>query len=341
MKPSLKARSPAKLILSGEHAVVYGKPAIAMAINRYAESTIISSISNITPVILFHCLNLKYAKSFTLQTLKIFRKRLQNKYHDFLNSRCGIREVLKTPFELLQYTVTHLLETLNIPLSQGLEIHSTSNIPIGCGMGSSSAVVMSTLYALAHFFKIDIDPSRYLSLGREAENLQHGYSSGLDLQLAMSGGCLRYEEGQILKRLMPNFPLMIVQTGVPDTTTGQCVSSVAKYFKQGSMSADFASITNGFDQALQSNDFIKLQEYIRLNHRLLVSIGVVPQKVQAFIKKLEAEGAAAKICGAGSVAGEKAGVVLLVSEKDLSPIAEEYGYRCQQVQGDFRGTHLL
>lgn len=337
-----RARSPAKLILSGEHSVVYGKPAIAMAINRYAESTIMSSLSS---AILFNCLNLKYAKSFTLHTLKVLKKRLQYQYHEFLEGRCNIREVLKRPFELLQYTVTHLIETWDIPLSQGqgLEIYSSSEIPMGCGMGSSAAMVMSTLHALAHFFKIEIDPIRTLTLGREAENLQHGYSSGIDLQLAMDGGCLRYQEGKSVRREIPHFPLTIVQTGRPETTTGQCVANVAKHFKQSSIMEEFAAVTEGFDAALQNNDMNKIQEFIRLNHRLLVEIGVVPDKVQAFIAELEKEDYAAKICGAGAVAGEKAGVVLVASETSdtLSAIAQKYGYYCQTVSGDFHGTHLV
>ncbi len=246
MNKQFKARSPAKLILSGEHAVVYGKPAIAMAINRYAESTINANLSS---AILFNCLNFKSAKSFTLQALEGIKHRLQDKYHAFLDGRCGIREVLKTPFELLQYTVTHLLETLNVTLSDGLEIRAASEIPIGCGMGSSAAIVMSTLYALAHFLKLEIDPARFLALGREAENLQHGYSSGLDLHLAMKGGCLRFEEGQTLVRTLPNVPLSIAQTGTPESTTGQCVSQVSKHFKRSSIADDFAAITELFDKA--------------------------------------------------------------------------------------------
>jgi len=338
MSNSLRARSPAKLILSGEHAVVYGKPAIAMAINRYAESMVVSSLSS---AILFNCLNLEYAKSFTLHALEALKQRIQNKYHAFLEGRCAIRDVLKKPFELLQYTVTHLLETWNIPLSEGLEIRASSDIPIGCGMGSSAALVMSTLYALSHFLKLDIDPVRYLSLGREAENLQHGRSSGLDLHLAMAGGCLRFEEGRTSKRILPRIPMSIVQTGVPQTTTGQCVSAVAKHFKKSSVGEDFASVTELFDEALQTNNIIKIQDCIRQNHRLLIEIGVVPAKVQAFIQALEKEGAAAKICGAGSVVGDAAGVVLIVSERDLSYIADEYGFSMQPVQEDFYGTHLV
>lgn len=338
MNKQFKARSPAKLILSGEHAVVYGKPAIAMAINRYAESTINANLSS---AILFNCLNFKSAKSFTLQALEGIKYRLQDKYHAFLAGRCGIREVLKTPFELLQYTVTHLLDTLNVNLSQGLEIRASSEIPIGCGMGSSAAIVMSTLYALAHFLKLDIDPARFLALGREAENLQHGYSSGLDLHLAMKGGCLRFEEGQTLVRALPNVPLSIVQTGTPKSTTGQCVSQVSKHFKQSSIADDFAAVTELFDQALQANDLPNMQACIRQNHLLLVKIGVVPPKVQDYIRALEKEGAAAKICGAGAIEGNNAGVVVVISDRDVSAVTRDYGYSLQSVRGDLYGTQIV
>jgi len=74
VEQSLKVRSPAKLILSGEYAVVYGKPAIAMAIDRYVESTVLSTLF---PVISFNCLDLQYTKSFTLNMLYAFKERIQ------------------------------------------------------------------------------------------------------------------------------------------------------------------------------------------------------------------------------------------------------------------------
>jgi mevalonate kinase len=334
----LKARSPAKLILSGEHAVVYGKPAIAMAIDRYATSTVISSLSS---MILFSCLNLKYAKSFTRQTLQTLKQQLQAQYHAFLAGNCGIREVLKKPLELMQFTAMHLLESFNVTLPAGVEIRSASQIPVGCGMGSSAAIVMSTLYALAQFLKLDLDPFRFISLGVAAENLQHGYSSGLDLQLAMHGGCLRFDNGQVSKRPVPKFPLKIVNTGTPQVTTGECVTAVSKHFKTSSIGEDFASIAESFDQALLSNNSLQLQECIRINHQLLVKIGVVPLRVQQFIADLEAMGAAAKICGAGAVVGEQAGVVLVASDCDVAPIVSQYGYTMQSVQGDLNGTCIV
>lgn len=338
MNTGFIARSPAKLILSGEHAVVYGKPAIAMAINCYAESRIHSQAR---AAIFFNFRNLQYAKSFTLQTLSALKSHLQEQYYNFLEGRCTIREVLKKPFELLQYTVSNLLEKWNITLSEGLEICASSEIPMGCGMGSSAALVMSTLYALAHFFKVEFDPKRFMLLGKEAENLQHGVSSGLDLHLAMNGGCVRFQNGQAEKRALPKMPFFMVQTGVPHSTTGECVSKVAKHFKHSTIWEEFASVTESFDAALQQNNFSELQTCLRENHRLLVKLGVVPDTVQAFIRAIEKAGGAAKICGAGAIQGDKGGIVLIASLEDLTQTVRSYGFQLQDVQGDTHGTHLI
>src|SRR5260221_4743917 len=79
MSKRLTARSPGKLILSGEHAVLYGKPALAMAVNRYAQSRISTHFS---PAIFFNLLNLRYAKSLTLNTLSTLKTRLQENYNE-------------------------------------------------------------------------------------------------------------------------------------------------------------------------------------------------------------------------------------------------------------------
>jgi len=346
MNKQLKARSPAKLILSGEHSVVYGMPAIALAIDCFAESTIKSSSApQFSPKIFFNFLNLEYARSFTVSTLHGLKQRILEQYHAFLEGNCTIREVLKMPFELLQFTVSNLLETAHIPLSHGVEIRTVSNIPIGCGMGSSAATVMSTLFALAHFFNIDIDTAKYLTLGKEAENLQHGRSSGLDLQLALRGGCLRFQDGNYSNRTLPRFPITIVHTGKPEATTGQCVSATAVHFENSHIAFDFKAVTNALEQALENNDIISLCHAIRENHKLLVNIGVVPQRIQDFIAAIEKEGGAAKICGAGSVQGESGGVVWVlgpegISENILKHI-NQYGYTHQTVVGDTLGTRIV
>lgn len=345
IKPKLKARSPAKLILSGEHAVVHGHPAIALAVDRYVESCV---SSHLLPTIFFNFLNLDYAKSFTVQALTLLKHRLHEQYYAFLQGQCNIREVLMMPFELLQFAVSNLLENLNIALPHGLEIHTSSNIPMGCGMGSSAASVMSVLFALAHYLKLDIDPNRFLSLGKEAENLQHGRSSGLDLHLALQGGCIKFKQGQVENKPALIRPFTIVHTGKPFTTTGQCVSEVAPHFQKTTIGDDFATVTRALECALFEGktdpNNSELRHCIRENHQLLNAIGVVPEKVATFIKAIEARGYAAKICGAGSTQGDNAGVVWMIPDQDnqnMDDLLLKYGYQMHTVLGDNSGTHLV
>lgn len=339
-RDSITVRAPAKLILSGEHAVVYGQPALAMAVDRLAETTLRWQPEYHS--VAFYLLNLDYTTSLTLQKLRELKHRVQNKYNKFLIGECSIREVLARSVELLQYTVINIIDRLNITLPKGLEIHTQSNIPIGCGMGSSAATIMSVMHAITRFLELNVKIDDYLQFGQDAESLQHGCSSGLDLQVSMHGGCARLENGKVIPRTIPQIPMYIVNTGRPITTTGQCVIAAAPYFHNSkTLARDFAAITDALDKALQDNNLSNVQEYVRLNHRLLIKIGVVPEKVQQFIAELEGLGAAGKICGGGAVSGQNAGVVLAVTSTDITTLVKNYGYAMFQVQGNPHGIQVV
>jgi mevalonate kinase len=338
---SLTARSPAKLILSGEHAVVYGHPALAVAVNRYAQTRAWHRPAD--DHYSFDFTNLKYTVERTARALKILKSRVFGHYVDFLKGERGIREVLQKPFELLQFAVAHLLEGVEIDLPRGLAIRTDSTIPTGCGMGSSAAAVMSLLYALAHLLHLKWTENQYLQLGQDAENLQHGYSSGLDLRLALLGGCIWFEGGQSCSGVIPKIPLYMINTGQPVVTTGECVVSVARYFKHSDLGEDFGAVTCALRDAFSDNNAAAIVGAIRENHRLLSRIDVVPERVAVLIHRIEALGGAAKVCGAGSIAGQSAGIVLAACSDPiaLSAIAGEMGYQVECFEIDHRGAHVV
>lgn len=339
MQQSLTARAPAKLIISGEHSVLYGQAAIAMAVNRYTTTTTRWSDS---PHVHFKLLDLAYAKKFTLAALRSVSQQLTQDYTAFLNGQCKITDVVKRPFELLQYSVANFLEQLNLPLAKGVEIQVDSTIPLGCGMGSSAAAVVSTIYALTNIFNLNWQTADYLRFGKEIESLQHGKSSGLDLHLVTHGGCVRFQNGMAQTRQWPNLPMYIINTGQPQSATGECVAQVAsKFAKDKNLALEFGLVTEQIDQALTHNQLNTFKQAIRANHNLLLKIGVVPNKVANFIQELEANGAAAKICGAGAVRGDNAGIVLLISEVDLQHIVAKHGYQMQTIQIDLHGTQII
>lgn len=338
---SLVVRTPGKLILSGEHAVVYGNPAIAMAVNRYTETTITRQTAQKN--ILFNLLNLRYHQEHSLAELQRLKNKIKEKYQQFLQGNYDIRDVLKEPFELLQYAFAQFLDNRKIKLPRGVGIQTDSNIPIGCGMGSSAATVVSTMYSVASFLGLEINMQSFYQLAWEAENMQHGHSSGVDVYLVLHGGCIRFQkDGQREARPIPKRSFLLVNTGAPETTTGENVQAVASQLKNDPvLLTEFAQVTENIDRALELDDTELLSNNIRHNHELLVKIGVVPEKVQRFIAEMEQMGACAKICGAGSVRGDSAGIVLVVADNDPSEIVQRYQYSSMNVQGEAQGTSVI
>lgn len=335
----MKVLAPGKLILSGEHAVVYGKPALAMAVDRYVTA---KATQQFLPFISFDLSDLAYQDRLTFSALNHLKNRIKDKYQKFVHGEFKIREVLQKPVELAQFTLMLFFEMLNIKLTEGVKLHLRSDIPIGCGMGSSAATILGVVHAIAHHLEVDLPKELFFKLGLEAENIQHGFSSGLDLRVSLHGGCLYMQEGKVETRSIPDFSMFIVNTGSPLSSTGDCVAHAAPIFKSSTIGDDFAAVTKSMDIAIQTNNFTEVMQAVRDNQTLLNQIGVVPTRVQQFISKMGSFGAA-KICGAGSIKGEKAGIVLVVTE-DQAALKEHcttYQYEIVPIRGESRGVHVV
>lgn len=229
-----------------------------------------------------------------------------------------------------------------MPVNEGLNIKLQSDIPIGCGMGSSAAALISLITALIAYFKLEIESEKLLQLAKEVENFQHGYSSGLDLIMSLYGGCVYVQNGQHYPRVVPPLSFYLVNTGVPSCSTGECVAAATPYFKTSTIGNDFASITTALDKALQAGQ-TNIAELIHENHSLLVKIGVVPNRVQAFINTVQKIGGVAKVCGAGAIVGDAAGIVLVCIEDEsaLQALCQIYQYSLLEVSMEERGVYVI
>lgn len=334
----MKAVAPGKLILSGEHAVVYGKPAIAMAIDR-------SAVFELTPQvgdqISFELPGQTEQQSFTLMALRDLKRRVENKYYEFLNGDVGIGYVLSAPIDLFRFAFIHTLDGLHRKLDSGLVLKLRSSIPMGCGLGSSAATVMSEIRAMGHYLRVDFKPEWYYEYSLEAEKLQHGRPSGVDSYISLHGGCARFQQGEARAMALPRMKMFMVQTGIPDSSTGECVMEVERKFCNSIIWSEFEEVTNAFEDAIRHNNLQKLHWLIRENNRLLNEIGVVPARIRQFIHEIEQWGGSAKICGAGSVTGDKGGIVLVIADRQPTEICSQYGYTVSPVRGDPLGTRII
>lgn len=334
----MKAIAPGKLILSGEHSVVYGKPAVAMAIDRNVTATVENSADG---QVAFELPDNADQESFTLLALQDFKRRVLDNYRLFLDGDLGIRDVLHKPVDLFKFGFITVLDGLHRSLDSGVVISLKSNLPVGSGLGSSAASVLSELRALGHYLRVDFKPEWYYEYSLEAEKMQHGHPSGVDSYISLYGGCAAFENGQARSVPLPRMQMYLVETGTPQTTTGECVMQVKEQFANDRIWNDFESVTAEVEKAVRGNNGELMRSLLRENHRLLCRIGVVPQKVQQFVADVETAGGAAKVCGAGAVQGQNGGVVLVLADFMPTALAETYGYKVSPVRGDPLGTRIV
>jgi mevalonate kinase len=330
---------PAKLILSGEHAVLYKCPALSMAIQLHTQCKCSFTPSQTNSVTIEladyqqkHCLPANLCHKMAVD--------IESRYTLFENEHAAIQSVLAKPLDLILCTLHHFDLFHNIKKGEWTFTIS-SDIPVGRGLGSSAAVIVSLLNSLLIHHDIKTNKKTLLALARKVESRQHGKSSGIDPATIIFGGLLEFHANKATKKhKVHNFKSWLIDTGSPESTTGQTVIDVRNHFANDSaLWKNFAKATQEITQAWSIEDSAALKLGIKQNEMLLEQIGVVPKKVQNFIRELTAQyQAAAKICGAGSIKGEYAGSLLCISEQPPKELCEKYGYHYQPIRIDNQGV---
>ncbi|MEM6897616.1 MAG: GHMP kinase, partial [Pseudomonadota bacterium] len=315
------ARAPGKLILSGEHSVVYGAPALAVAVEQYTEvwftplhktGGLFTAFESLSP-----------SAFYPFEALKSFKDGLDRRFDDFLRGEMPVQKILQRPDDLAIYTLTSLLPMIPMPgRSSGLglpvpgQLSSRSSMPLGAGMGSSAAVVAATIVLYEHLLGQPQTAQQRFEKVRFCERLQHGKGSAIDASAVVFGGLNRVQGDTVSPMEMTEEHSLRksegwywVQLGTPVSKTGECVAKVREgHGSDAALWAEFAACTDAFGTAVANDE--DPTEVIRANHRLLQRIGVVPQPAARFADAVEALGGAAKVSGAGAVRGEHAGVML-------------------------------
>ncbi|MEM6663017.1 MAG: GHMP kinase [Pseudomonadota bacterium] len=329
--PEKSAHSPGKLILSGEHSVLYGAPALAMAIDLYIEVWF-------KPLSLGEGIRTAFASlsegaTYPIKLLSQLKSTLDTRFDQFARGELTVQDVLSQPDDLAVYALATLLEDrandtdamLGLGAVRQLptpgELGSRSSLPIGAGMGSSAAIVAAITILFENLLNRSKTPEERLDRVRWCERLKHGKAGPIDAASVVYGGLVQVRD---LGHAARPEPLGLAEKnslvsgegwywilhGRPASSTGDCVSAVAdKHGNDRPLWDAFAACTKAFEEAVVSDKDPK--SAISENHRLLKSIGVVPEATQALISELEAAGAAAKICGAGSISGDAGGAILV------------------------------
>ncbi len=267
---------PGKIHVMGEHAVVYGKPALIAAINRRLRVTILEK-SN--PV---------HKENITIHAQ---------------DDDSYIRHALEV-----------CRQQLSLAALPSMDIEVTSDIKSGYHLGSSAAIAVAVVGALSFFAKKIWNPMQINTIAYEVEKKQHGNPSGGDNTTVCMGGMVWFrKELEFLKSiwqipglstssLKGNFYL--VDTGRPKESTGDMVSLVRKRYdrfpvKMTGVFDENERQTKRIAQALKESDHGVFLDALSKGERTLEQMGVVSAYAQTVISAIEHAGGGAKILGGG------------------------------------------
>lgn len=315
-----KASAPAKVILFGEHFVVYGNPAILASINRRITAS---------------------ARKTDEQKIVIRSDiGVAGEYNDagFRTMEGGMEA--KEMLDPLHSATRHVLAKRKA----GVELDISSTVPPGIGLGSSAAACVATVAAVSSLFQKNPSRQKVCELAIESERMIHVNSSGADCYVSTFGGLIRYSKAKGFQKIRAkgSLALVIASTGVRHST-GDLVADVRK-FKEGNellfadLAKQAADICLQAQKAIASGRRTKLGELMNENQSILRQIGVSHYKVDDLIDICNKAGAlGAKITGAG---GGGAVIALAATKQDgakISSRARAAGYDSFEVEIDRKG----
>ena len=312
------SQASSKLILAGEHSVVYGTSAIT---TRLAWATYCDIQTSDTGAL--HLSNGQEI-NWDSHSLNLHWQQLQKRHqHWQQDSRTPLLTQLS---DLPLAVLARWQQTTVLP---SLSIHLKSDIPIGQGLGSSASLIIAMIHTLAKATNTPLSQPDIQDMATQCEQLAHGKSSGLDVAAILLSDRLVWKQGQFTALATDTaLPGYLVHTGKAQSSTADCVGWVRKHHaSRQDLWSSMETATEKIAQSLNlAHASTALAETVNDLHECLIQLGVVPPKVQQFAQSVQALGWAGKLCGAGSILGDGGGFFWLLSEQDPSELCAEYGY---------------
>jgi mevalonate kinase len=310
-----KASAPGKVILFGEHFVVYGVKAILCSIN----------------------------KRVTVTAEKISERKIS------INSEIGnivlepnksISEI-NSPLKPFYYLANKVIKNQDT----GIQINIDSEIPLGAGLGSSSACCVAGAAAIFKLFG-DISKKEILEHAIEAEKTIFENTSGADCTVCTYGGIMEYDKKQGFKKIEnePNFQLVIVNSNIEHSTESM-VSKVKQFEIKNKeeftkLSDQESKLVKDVLKLLKENNTVKIGEKTNQNQEYLETIGISNNELRKMIEIGQKSSFGAKITGSGG-----GGCIFAITdESNLDETLKKFknkNYECFSVKIDFKGLNTF
>ena len=309
------ASAPGKVILFGEHFVVYGVKAILCSIN----------------------------KRVTVTAEKTSERKIS------INSKIGKLELepdkpiseINSPLKPFYYLANKAVENKDT----GIHIQIDSEIPLGAGLGSSSACCVAGAAAIFKLFG-NISKEEILELAIEAERTIFENTSGADCTVCTYGGIMEYDKNKGFKKIEhePNFQLVIINSNMEHST--QSMVSKVKEFENKNKE-EFSKLSNLESKLVEDvlklvkeNKIQEIGQKMNQNQEYLENIGISNKELTKMIKIGQESSFGAKITGSGGGGC----IFALTNESNLQNILKKFkdnNYECFSTKIDFKGLNTF
>ncbi|MFI9583712.1 mevalonate kinase [Streptomyces sp. NPDC052236] len=271
-------QSHAKAILLGEHAVVYGAPALALPIPQLTvtASAVWSS----------HAPDDLVDVSFTM-------------------TGSASRPVVTQASDGLRRLTTEFRTTMGVADSQPLDMIMDCAIPPGRGLGSSAACARAVVFALADLFGREMAESAVFDLVQASENVAHGRASGVDAMTVGASAPLWFRAGEVQELSIGCEGLFIIaDSGVAGSTKDAVELLRAEFERHAGAQERFvrraSELTDEARRALAEGRPEEVGSRLTDYHELLRAAGLSTDRIDALVRAaLTAGSLGAKITGGG------------------------------------------
>jgi len=266
--------SHAKIILIGDHSVVYNQPAIALPLPAIKTTVSIAKRAN---------------------------------HQQLFSSRYFSGSISEMPLDLTGNAtlIKALLERFNAQ-DTGFELNIESDLPAERGMGSSAAAAVAITRAIYHFFDHSLSKKQLIDDANIAEHITHGNPSGIDVATTSSRNPVWFLHNQGSSELNLNLSgaLVVADTGIQGQTS-EAVNLVAEarrtdFDQTNAYIEKLGRLTTFARIAIEDNNLISLGDSLNEAQRLLVKLNVSHPKIDQLVKVALNNGAlGAKLTGGG------------------------------------------
>jgi mevalonate kinase len=311
----IEASAPGKIILFGEHAVVYSRPAIAAPIHSLRAHAQIEPVEELVD------------SAQASDDRPPYNTRYQPDAH-VAPPNAAIESVGSVPPSSLHVQAPDIglegwLHAINpeIPLVQILykslqllgaegfpsfRLKIQSDIPPASGLGSSAATSVAMLKAMAEYLGTHLPVETISKHAYQLEKIHHGTPSGIDNTVVAYEQLIRFvrdEQPEVLQMALP-IVFVIADTGIPSPTAA-AVGKVREAWQSDrdrfeNAFTQIGSVTNAAVAALEKGDLQELGSLMDRNQDMLVEIGVSSPMITKLVQAARSAGSfGAKLSGAG------------------------------------------